>query len=76
MAIFPRPKNSPLSSRPSEREPGPIITRSEIRSTVLHKTVASTERLAAIRAHTKATLWIHHDKALSDTQNKSPADYD
>jgi glyoxylase-like metal-dependent hydrolase (beta-lactamase superfamily II) len=40
------------------------------------QTLASMERIAAILSATKAQLWIHHDKAQSDAQKKSPAYYD
>jgi N-acyl homoserine lactone hydrolase len=40
------------------------------------QTLASMERIAAIVAATKAQMWIHHDRAQSDAQKKSPAFYD
>src|SRR5262245_59760026 len=42
----------------------------------VQKTLTSMERIAAILAHSKAQLWIHHDKPQSDGQKKSPAYYD
>jgi glyoxylase-like metal-dependent hydrolase (beta-lactamase superfamily II) len=42
----------------------------------VQQTLTSMDRIAAILAHTKAQLWIHHDKAQSDGQKKSPAYYD
>src|SRR5215510_14063072 len=42
----------------------------------VQQTLTSMDRIAAILAHTKAQLWIHHDKAQSDAQKKSPAYYD
>ncbi len=42
----------------------------------VQKTLTSMDRIAAILAHTRAQLWIHHDKAQADTQKKSPAYYD
>ena len=45
-------------------------------NTNAEQSLASMERMAAILASTKAQLWIHHDKAQSDAQKKSPAFYD
>ncbi len=40
------------------------------------KSLASMQRLAAMLAQSKAQLWIHHDKAQSDSEKKSPQFYD
>jgi N-acyl homoserine lactone hydrolase len=40
------------------------------------KSLASMQRLADILAQSKAQLWIHHDKAQSDAEKKSPQFYD
>ncbi len=40
------------------------------------QSLASMERIAAVVNNTKAQLWIHHEKAQSDSQKKSPAFYD
>jgi glyoxylase-like metal-dependent hydrolase (beta-lactamase superfamily II) len=40
------------------------------------KSVASMARLAEVLAQSKAQLWIHHDKAQSDAEKKSPQFYE
>jgi len=40
------------------------------------KSLASMQRMADLLAQHKAQLWIHHDRAQSDSQKKSPAYYD
>ena len=40
------------------------------------KSLASMQRMADLLAQHKAQLWIHHDRAQSDGQKKSPAYYD